>query len=156
MRCIDSASTAPDGQSTYGMDMWTRLHLDHIPPPEHDHRGIAYGLTRFACLLSIDTFRRGLVPLDYRMVGVEDGDSFALLYGRTVWVLSLPAGRSPGRRSGGGVASRATQQPVHRSTLPIPGRGITASRWRFGMAPAVAPMVQQGQPRTVGRGGTSP
>ena len=33
-------------------------------------------------------------------------------------------------------------------TTPPPGRGITASRWRFGRVSAVSPYCTQGQPRT--------
>ena len=66
----------------------------------------------------------------------------------------LRAGRSREHRSGGQVASRATQQP--RSQVypcPSPGRGITASRWRFGMASRCSAYGAQGQPGTVGREG---
>ena len=66
----------------------------------------------------------------------------------------LRAGRSREHRSGGQVASRATQQP--RSQVypcPSPGRGITASRWRFGMASRCSAYGAQGQPGTSGREG---
>lgn len=66
----------------------------------------------------------------------------------------LGAGRSREHRSGGHVASRATQQP--RSQVypcPSPGRGITASRWRFGMASRCSAYGAQGQPGTSGREG---
>lgn len=36
---------------------------------------------------------------------------------------------------------------------PSPGRGITASRWRFGMVSRCSAYGAQGQPRTVGREG---
>ena len=36
---------------------------------------------------------------------------------------------------------------------PSPGRGITASRWRFGMASRCSAYGAQGQPGTVGREG---
>lgn len=109
-------------------------------PPEHlTTGGRPPGLTRFACPRSASyRFKRipGLVPPWLPDGGgLRDGDSFALLHGRAVWVLSPACRTEPGRRSGGGVASRATQQPrsqVH--PCPSPGRGITASRWRFGMA----------------------
>ena len=62
---------------------------------------------------------------------------------------SYPTCRTePGRRSGGKKPAGALCSRVRSAALPIPGRGITASRWRFGMVSAVAPMVQQGQPRT--------
>lgn len=60
----------------------------------------------------------------------------------------------PGHRSGGHVASKTTQQP--RSQVypcPSPGRGITASRWRFEMASRCSAYGTQGQPRTVSREG---
>lgn len=66
----------------------------------------------------------------------------------------LRAGRSREHRSGGHVASRATQQP--RSQVypcPSPGRGITASRRRFGMVSRCSAYGAQGQPGTSGREG---
>jgi len=36
---------------------------------------------------------------------------------------------------------------------PSPGRGITASRWRFGMVSRCSAYGAQGQPRTEGREG---
>ena len=60
----------------------------------------------------------------------------------------------PGHRSGGHVASRTTQQPrAQVYPCPSPGRGITASRWRFGMASRCSAYGAQGQPRTSGREG---
>ena len=85
---------------------------------------------------------------------MRDGESFALPHRGAVWELSPACRTEPGRRSGGCKASRAKQQP--RSQVypcPSPGRGITASRWRFGMASRCSAYGAQGQPGTVGREG---
>ena len=64
--------------------------------------------------------------------GLRDGDSFALP--RRGWQeLSLRAGRSRGVVQGAKRPAGALCSRVRSAALPIPGRGITASRWRFGM-----------------------
>lgn len=49
--CQPGASICLMDKSTCGMDMWTRLRLDHMPtPPEPLPTGVRpTGLTRFAC-----------------------------------------------------------------------------------------------------------
>ena len=87
------------------------------------------------------------------MVGLRDGDSFALLYGRTVWVLSPTCRTEPGRRSGAAWPAEPRSSRVHRSTPAHPPVAALLPLGGAGWLPAVAPMVQQGQPRTVGREG---
>ena len=51
MGCQPGASICLMDKSTYGMDMWTRLRLDHMPTPSEPlPTGVRpTGLTRFAC-----------------------------------------------------------------------------------------------------------
>ena len=85
---------------------------------------------------------------------MRTGESFALPHRSAVWELSPACRTEPGHRSGGHVASRTTQQPrAQVYPCPSPGRGITASRWRFGMASRCSAYGAQGQPRTEGREG---
>ena len=105
-------------KSTYGMDMWTRLHLDHIPtPPEPlTTGGRPPGLTRFACPRSA-SYRFKRIPGTCPPClpdggGLELGDSFALPRRGAVWCYPLDtAGRSRGHRIGGKRASRSPLQP---------------------------------------------
>ena len=86
--------------------------------------------------------------------GLRTGESFALPRRSAVRELSPACRTEPGHRSGVWVASRATRSRVHRSTPAHPP--VAASLplgGALGWFPAVAPMVQQGQPRTVGREG---
>jgi hypothetical protein len=118
------------------------------------------GLSRFACPTFERTTRRpdtgDLTPWLPDGGGRSDGDSFALPCMGTVWELSpveLPDGAGVSLR---GLESR--QEPLGAAFIglpyPSPGRGLIASRRRFGRVPAVAPMAR-GRPagnRGPGRG----
>ena len=86
------------------VDIWTTLQVDHMTTLRRplDHRGHAYGLTRFACLFFVDKTGKGLVPPwmpDGE--GLELGESFALPRRNTVGSFPLDAGRSQSHRIGG-------------------------------------------------------
>ena len=131
--------TCPPLRSTCPQE--SRLRPDALRLPEY--------------LQVVDSMKyRDLSPLLPDGGGWRDGESFALPHRSAVWELSPTCRTEPGHRSGGQVASRATQQP--RSQVypcPSPGRGITASRWRFGMVSRCSAYGAQGQPGTVGREG---
>lgn len=85
---------------------------------------------------------------------MRDGDSFALLYENTAWVLSPHAGRSQSIDQGATWPAEPHSSRVHRSTPAHPPvAALLPLGGALGWFPAVAPMVQQGQPRTVGREG---
>ena len=85
---------------------------------------------------------------------MRTGESFALPRRSAVRELSPACRTEPGHRSGVWVASRATRSRVHRSTPAHPPvAALLPLGGALGWFPAVAPMVQQGQPRTVGREG---
>ena len=85
---------------------------------------------------------------------MRTGESFALPHRSAVWELSPACRTEPGHRSGVWKASRAARSRVHRSTPAHPPvAALLPLGGALGWLPAVAPMVQQGQPRTVGREG---
>ena len=66
----------------------------------------------------------------------------------------LPAGRSRGVDQGAAWPAEPRSSRVHRSTPAHPPvAALLPLGGALGWLPAVAPMVQQGQPRTVGREG---
>lgn len=76
-------------------------------------------------------------------------------YRAGAWFGSFPLCRTePEHRSGVEQASRAAQSRVHRSTPAHPPvAALLPLGGALGWLPAVAPMVQQSQPRTYGREG---
>ena len=160
MRCIDSASTAPDGQ-----EHLRHGHVDKASPWPHphtygalDHRGIAYGLTRFACLTFHGYNReRTCPPCLPDGEGLRTGESFALPHRSAVWELSPACRTEPGHRSGVRKASRAARSRVHRSTPAHPPvAALLPLGGALGWLPAVAPMVRKASREPKAGRGTSP
>ena len=120
------------------MDIWTTLQVDHMTTPtEHLTTGVPPTIRRASLALSFDRNSRGRTcpPCLPDGEGLRTGESFALPRRSAVRELSPACRTEPGHRSGVWVASRATQQPrAQVYPCPSPGRDITASRWRFGMA----------------------
>ena len=103
----------------------------------------------------MDITGRGLVPPACRMVrGGGMGKASPYCAGAQFGSFPPPAGRSRGIVQGAMWPAEPRSSRVHRSTPAHPPvAALLPLGGALGWLPAVAPMVQQGQPGTVGREG---